>query len=297
MPDNTAHQRSENLPVNQLLVRSGEPWGRFALSPAIERLRRFAGSRGQGYMARRMAYLARRLALRAMGEVADVQVFGARLRLDPRSNLAEKRILFTPQYFDRIERDLLRRALPADAIFIDVGANVGAYSFFAASCAGSAARIVAIEPQPAIYERLVANIGFNPGVPIEPVALAIADVDGPIQLFVDGSNAGETSMRRISAEHLSGGALEVMAKPLAQLVDELRLPRVDAMKIDVEGAEDIILVPFFQSAPSRLWPAMLILENSPDSWQTDCVALALAHGYVKIAQTRLNVVLTRQPDI
>ena len=269
------------------------PWGTYAPGPFVERLRRFAGRQGTGFVGSRLAFAARRLAMRAMGEFADVEVFGHRMRIRPHANLAEKRMLFTPQYFDPAERALLARALPADAVFVDIGANVGAYSFYAAHVAGPQARIVAIEPQPAIHRRLVDNIGFNPGVPIEPLALAVADVDGPIQLFVDPGNAGETSMRRIAGPGPGAATLEVQARPLAVLVGELGLPRIDALKIDVEGAEDLILVPFFADAPQAVWPQVLIVENSPESWQTDCIALARSRGYTMVLETRLNVVLTR----
>src|SRR3712207_8816448 len=44
---------------------------------------------------------------------------------------------------------------------IDVGANIGAYSLFVAARTGSSARILAVEPQPHVYDRLVRNIRLN----------------------------------------------------------------------------------------------------------------------------------------
>lgn len=272
------------------------PWGTYAPSRAVVRLRALSSMQGTDYLGKRLAFLMRKFAMAMMKGVLDVEIFGHKLRVEPFANLAEKRVLFTPQYFDPVERDWLARYLPADAVFIDIGANVGAYSFYAAQCAGSQARILAIEPQPAVYERLCENISFNPGVPIEAIPLAIADVDGPIQLFVDRNNAGETSMRRIGSDGAHGVTLEVQAKPLATLLADYDLPRVDALKIDVEGAEDLILVPFFENAPPALWPTLVIIENSPESWHTDCIALMQAKGYTSVAETRLNIVLTRTPD-
>ncbi len=240
-----------------------------------------------------MAYAARKLALAQIQGPVDVEVFGYKLRVEPTKNLAEKRILFTPQYFDPQERDFLKRVLPMDGIFVDIGANAGAYSFFAASCMRATARILAIDPQPEVFARLVANVAFNPGVPIEPIDEAVADVDGPIQLFVDANNAGETGMRRVRGHALDGGTVEVRGRPLLDILSERDLPRVDALKIDIEGAEDLALVPFFRDAPEQLWPTLLILENSPESWQTNCITLAQSKGYQLVAEARLNVVMTR----
>ncbi|MEM1288961.1 MAG: FkbM family methyltransferase [Pseudomonadota bacterium] len=267
------------------------PWGTYVLSSWVESMRRYASAQENSFFGRRAAFFARRLALSIMADRADVVVFGHRLRVLPKANLAEKRVLFTPQFFDEDERSILAKALPLDAIFIDVGANVGAYSFFAASVTGPEARIIAIEPQPAIFQRLIDNISFNPGSTIEALPVAVADVESTVRLFVDNANAGETSMRRISKGSVDSRTEEVKARPLLQLVRELQLPRIDALKVDVEGAEDLVLVPFLKKAPDALFPRLLILENSPESWQTDCVALALSKGYQKVCQTRLNVVL------
>jgi FkbM family methyltransferase len=272
---------------------SSPDWGVYAPSNWVERLRTFSSARSERYAGKRLAFLARKMALAVVKGPVDVTVFGHKMRIEPFANLAEKRVLFTPQYFDPVERDLLRRVLPGDGVFVDIGANVGAYSFFAASCMSSVAKILAIEPQPDVYQRLCDNIAYNPGVPIEAIALAVADVDGPIQLFVDRGNAGETSMRRVRSDTHSASMIEVQARPLAAILAERNLPRVDALKIDIEGAEDLALVPFFCDAPETLWPRLMIIENSPESWQTDCIALAQSKGYQVIAETRLNVVLTR----
>lgn len=268
-------------------------WGSYAPSVWVERLRAFSSARSAGYVGKRLAFLARKIALTGVRGPVDVNVFGHKMRIEPFANLAEKRVLFTPQYFDPVERDLLLRVLPGDGVFVDIGANVGAYSFFAASCMSSVAKILAIEPQPDVYQRLCDNISYNPGVPIEPIALAVADVDGPIHLFVDSGNAGETSMRRVRSDTHSASMIEVQAKPLAAILAERDLPRVDALKIDIEGAEDLALAPFFRDAPESLWPRLMIIENSPESWQTNCITLAQSKGYQVIAETRLNVVLTR----
>ena len=54
-------------------------------------------------------------------------------------------------------------------------------------------------------------------------------------------------MRIVNAE--TGDYLMVEARSLATLVREEGLRRIDVMKLDVEGAEDLVLEPF--SPPSR----------------------------------------------
>ncbi len=55
--------------------------------------------------------------------------------------------------------------------------------------------------------------------------------------------------------------------------------RIDCVKLDVEGAEDLILEAFFRDAPPRLWPRLLIVEDAPGRWAIDLPALIAAQGY------------------
>ena len=151
------------------------------------------------------------------------------------------------------------------------------YSLFVAARAGLDARILAIEPQPEIFERLVYNIRQNAFFTVKALACAVADRNGAVTLFVNPQNSGETSMRIVNA-HARARQLIVQAKALAPLLAEEGFTRVDAMKIDVEGAEDIILEPFFDSVPEASWPRILILEDAPTRWGFDLPGEVRGHG-------------------
>ncbi len=168
-----------------------------------------------------MGFLFRKLAIRQLhGQPLDVETFGARMRLYPYNNVSEKRVLFTPQFFDAEERSLLLSRLNEDFVFIDIGANIGAYSLFVAANAKGALRVVlSIEPQPDIFERLIYNIRQNDFPSVKALECAVTDNDGEITLFIDKQNRGETSVRVVSAE---GGrsAIRVPARTLMTLVRE-----------------------------------------------------------------------------
>ena len=248
---------------------------------------------GAGWLGKRRAFFLRSLAVRALrGRPLDVEALGAKMRLYPYNNVCEKRILFTPQYFDGAERALIESQLRDDFTFIDIGANIGGYALSIASKAGPRARILAIEPQPEIFERLTYNISQNPFGNIKAIACAIADKDGEITLFIDRNNRGETSMRIVTPD-ARGGQLRVAAKTLVTLCAEEKYARLDAIKLDVEGAEDLILEPFFRTAPQSLWPRLLLMEYSHDRWATDLGALLRDRGYREVLRTRGNVAYER----
>ena len=41
---------------------------------------------------------------------------------------------------------------------------------------------------------------------------------------------------------------------------------IDALKIDVEGAEDLVLAPFLRDAPQDLLPKLLLIEDTRGFW-------------------------------
>jgi FkbM family methyltransferase len=255
------------------------PHGTFAPNLVQRSLMRMGRMIAAGPYARRMARPLRSLMRRVSAAPIDVTILGQqRMRLHPQGNSCEKRMLIIPHLFDRYELRLLSRFLHPGCTFIDVGANVGVYSIFAALRGGPEARIIAVEPHPLALERLRCNILLNnlTNVAIEPVALG--DRSGLVTLKTSTTNIGKTSMvfdRTTANDHV----IEVQCETLADLCRRHQLTKIDAIKLDVEGAEDLILFPFFSTAAPELWPRFLLIENSGNQWQRDCRSMLIAKGY------------------
>lgn len=268
------------------------PFGTYAAAGfvawAIERTRASTLT----WTSRRFAFLIRRMAISSLkGRPVDTEALGAKMRIFPQSNICEKRVLFMPQFFDSQELAILAAHVTPGYRFVDIGANVGAYSLFVAARAGRAARVLAVEPQPAVFTKLATNISLNPFGTVKAVACAVADKAGELTLFLDSRNEGESSMRTLRSS--AANSVKVPALPLAQLLTSEGFDHVDAMKIDVEGAEDLILEPFLVPAHTALWPKLLILEDSTSKWNMDLTSLIERSGYRLIKQTRLNLVFAR----
>ena len=270
-----------------------QPFGAFAPTGLLARLIARTRAAPDSYFGRKFAYALRRLGLRSLGgKPVDIESLGARMRLYPDGNVCEKRVLFTPQYFDQQERDLLAGRISEGFRFIDIGANIGAYSLFVAAKAGPTARILAVEPQPEVFARLAFNIAQNPFGTVKAVACALADKPGELTLFLDPANRGESSVRILRSS--AGATVRVPATTLLALVESEGYQSLDAVKLDVEGAEDLILEPFLRDAPETLWPGFIIIEDSRNRWQIDLIELLSQRGYALIAQTRLNLVFERK---
>jgi len=274
-------------------MKDTQPYGAHAPTGLVARIAaRTSRLPYRSWAARRLALFLRRIGIGLLrGRPLDVERYGARMRLYPYNNNCEKKVLFTPQFFDPEERELLRARLAPGCTFLDIGANIGAYALFVAAFAGPRARILAVEPQPDVFDRLTYNIGQNPFGTVKAVACAVADKAGELTLFVDPRNRGESSLKIVGTNE--GAQIRVPAVTLLDLAQGEGITRIDAIKLDVEGAEDLILEPFFRTAPASLHPRLLLVENGTDQWQIDLPALLQANGYRLLARTRLNLIFER----
>jgi FkbM family methyltransferase len=249
----------------------------------------------------RTAILLRRaVTMRLAGDSGlDVERWGLRMRLHPRRNGCEKGLLFTPQMYEVGERAELAAEIAKVAAagrpfaFVDIGANVGLFSLFVAARAGASARILAFEPEPESVRRLRFNVDANPGVPIRVFSFALGETAGTALLVNDARDRGGTRVLRSNASSEPPNNLRVPCRPLLEVLAEEGVETVDALKIDVEGDEDRILVPFFRQAQRSLWPRLLIIEDGSGSWGIDLFSELGALGYAVSRRTKLNVMMRR----
>jgi FkbM family methyltransferase len=242
----------------------------------------------------------RRMAINALGDQpVDITLWNTRMRLYPRRNSCEKNALFTPQLFDLHERNVLAAALDrrlaagATFTFVDIGANVGLYSLFVAARGGGHAQVLAVEPQPGIVERLAFNLRANPQLAIELAPVAVADREGEIELLIDNRDSGGTRLNKGAASVSGYETVRVRCRPLATILADAGIVAVDALKIDIEGAEDLALAPFLREAPDALLPRLVLIEDRTDDWTVDLYALLRERGYAVSSRSKHNVVFER----
>jgi FkbM family methyltransferase len=223
----------------------------------------------------------------------DTHLWGVPVRLHPHNNVSERKALLRPDLMDPLEHQLVTRiAAAGPVVFLDIGANAGLYSLHAALSARPGSFIVAVEPRPDLLARLAFNLALarRAGAVAEDVTLrlvpvAMSDRDGEATLSDGGGEGG----RRLVA---AGPGMRVPVKPLAGLVGELGLDRIDVLKIDVEGHEDRVLPPFLQASPEALWPTTIVIEHLARSrWAVDCIDECIRRRYTVAARSRNNTVL------
>ena len=129
---------------------------------------------------------------------------------------------------------LLKKFAPEGSNVIDVGANVGIVTLWAAKCVGLRGQVIAIEPElkniQALKESIEKAKMTNRVVIYEAVA---ADMPGTMKLRINRAHPAD---HRIDIE-----GVPVQAVSLDGVVDTLGLTSVAFIKIDVQGAEPLVL--------------------------------------------------------
>lgn len=128
-----------------------------------------------------------------------------------------------------------------DMTIIDVGANIGVtVDYFRRF----AKKVYAIEPSPEHFTALSKNKEFNKWDNVELFQVAWADKDGEME-FHQSPNNRTTNQLVLGHDHNSSWYSDKTFKVKTQKIDtffkENNIEKVDFMKFDPEGAEDLIL--------------------------------------------------------
>jgi FkbM family methyltransferase len=234
---------------------------------------------------RKVAFLLRKPVKNSSQEVYDREIWGLKLRLGARGNLTEQRWLTMANFHDAPEREALRQVLHPGAVFLDIGANAGFYTFWALSQRHAGLRVIAVEPTEVMLERMRHNLAANnltSSVTLFPCAVTPT----PCEVVIEehAGNVGQTAVRA------EGSGRRVAGRPLLDLLLEANVDHVDAMKIDIEGFEVPVLEAFFNTAPRALWPRFVIGEIVGEGGEP-LKNLLVSHGYKLDRCTKMNGIL------
>ena len=164
-----------------------------------------------------------------------------------------------------ILKDLLRPG----SVFIDLGANQGEFSIYAAHLVGKTGQVFSFEPDPRMRLRLNENVSLNQfsQVTIEPYAVSdkpgALDLYTPVKAYEDGTqNAGLPSL--YAREGVNAAFASVEVTTLDTWKETRGICHVDVIKLDIEGAE----LPALRGGENlicRCRPALLIELNEATS--------------------------------
>ena len=133
------------------------------------------------------------------------------------------------------EVDTFGQLLKPGMTAVEVGANIGSHTVAIANMVGRQGRIVAFEPQRAIFQIMCANLGLNGLEQVEPHWAAVGEAPGEVTIE-------RLDMRAV--QNFGGYSIKPGAqgdKVRLMTVDSLGLTACHMIKIDVEGMEAAVI--------------------------------------------------------
>ena len=169
---------------------------------------------------------------------------GVNLLLDP-GDLVARRILIGGDWQPEVWQSI-SAGLSAGAVFLDVGAHIGYDTLKASVRVGEGGKVIAFEPNPRTLEQLRANIAASHAANVIVEPIACTDSEQMLTLYDSTSegNSGASSLSLANADETARGGLPsyaIRGRPIDHVAAELGLQRVDVIKVDVEGAEYLVL--------------------------------------------------------
>lgn len=211
----------------------------FRLARAISRRTRRALSRdGWTLLRRNLLFPMRNVLL--LNRRMEIHVGGLNFSIVPKGHTPLD--MWARRYFESHELELVLDVLSSGMTFVDVGANVGLFSIPAAMKVDKGL-VISFEPTLSTHATLVKNVQLNRLSNVRPVRSALGDYTGEavLKVNVQGKDGLNTIGKPTHDQCEIAGSETVAITTLDKFLAENGTPRVDVIKVHVEGGELLVL--------------------------------------------------------
>lgn len=221
---------------------------------------------------------------RKQREICISEINGVKMHLDPKEYI-DASLLFLPQMYDAKELDTLQELVKENWMILDVGAHIGFYSLTLARWVPKG-RVLSIEADPGNAYRFHQNLNLNPAIQnVQLLVNGVSDKEETLSLGI--STTGNTSGNSFLSA--STTRVNVICKPLLELLQSSQMSHIDLMKMDIEGFEFRVLHQFFDSSQKSMHPRWILIEDNPTLRQEGSLStLLMDYGYILHKDLGLN---------
>ena len=186
-----------------------------------------------------MSYRLSRILPDGKDEEVVIQNFDSDIRMILNPSRTMGKVIYWTGFHEVKELVFLHHFLKPDMVFVDIGANMGEYSLFAAKRLPQG-RVYSFEPLPFMHKLLERSIALNEFKNISLLTFGLSDKKGALTIFeVKDRHEGLATLYPGDRESKSKHTIEL--KVLDDEVVSYHLDRLDFIKIDIEGSELLAL--------------------------------------------------------
>jgi FkbM family methyltransferase len=174
--------------------------------------------------------------------IADIPTLGSQMLVDPEMFFAQ--VYVQGEYEPHLVQ-YLKGALRSGMVCVDAGANVGYFTVLMSRQIGPSGSVIAFEPTPRTFGVLEQNAKLNHLTNVTLEQCALSSHEGTLTFHVGPpgfevyNSAG--AITHPSASHQAFAEVQVGCVTLDHYLRQRGIPRVDLIKMDVEGAELSVL--------------------------------------------------------
>lgn len=143
-----------------------------------------------------------------------------------------------------------------DDVVFDLGCWYGVTSLYLANLA---TKVYAIDPDPVCFEEITKNLTLNPDIntKIHPFQLAISNKSETIKLFAR-EKYGASSSSILQRNRDEKKSVDVNTISLLEFITQEKITQVDFIKMDIEGAEFLILPTLKEFLEQSNYPTLYV---------------------------------------
>lgn len=166
---------------------------------------------------------------------------------------------------------IIKKYIPKNGVFIDIGANIGFHSLAAAVAVGKEGKVVSFEPIPRLRDQMLRSVKKNDfaNISVEPFALGLDEKEAVLSIVDE--NIGASSLQNVDVDREVNNKVVVSVKQLDSYMDHFS--HIDLIKIDIEGSE-------FEALRGgeeliKKFKPVIVLEFSPHIYEKDYMGKSL----------------------
>lgn len=164
-----------------------------------------------------------------------------KLVLDEADKDFSRQIKMTGKYnYETLESTIFEKYLKNSMTVLDLGANIGYYTMFAASIVGPLGKVFAFEPSPNNLNLIRASVQVNSFHNVVVVDGAVSDQVGISSFYLSPYYISEHSLfdyHYSSGLYTSQNKIDVNVLTIDHYVEKQVISKVDFIKMDIEGSE------------------------------------------------------------
>lgn len=174
----------------------------------------------------------------------DAEKFVYNLSADVKINLYKDSVLSKPIFngFENGEIAFMKRTLNNGDIFIDIGSNIGLFALEASPIVGNQGHVIAFEPSPDTFGRLLENVELNNFKNIECRNKGVSDKKEMLEISISSSGYDAWNTFAPGDSDKFHKTVSVEVNSLDDELKDIDKKRIKLIKIDVEGWEKFVLL-------------------------------------------------------